>query len=377
MKCKILLIFIFIITTNTFATNAVTPLGSTLFLHLFIVNLIFGILEGFVIHRFFNVKKIKAVIYLIIGNYCASFLGAFVTLSISNVIFNIFNPINLFEIAIPVTIALTFLYAIISILMIWPLIAFSQSKKMRMWKESLMASVAMQIIASILIVLLYLPATSYSFSSKLTMNQELHKTISSDFSYIYRPSHSNRFVQMNLRTNSVIEEFTKDTNTIENNMYRMYYFAKNNDTISFMMQRDNKPILLKYNVLGFHDFKSYIPFTDYWAIVNSQMKNVKDTIYINSDFRVKTAAWSINPDHWYWPCGIIIRDSDNHVLASYTIESPFLNISATNGHILNDDFILFEAKNLIILLDWKKKEYSVLGKGRYPFIFFKNAGALY
>jgi hypothetical protein len=140
--------------------NAGTPLLWAMALQLYGVNILIGILEYFLINKFFYSIRKRYIFATIAMNYLSMFCGAFLNdIILKQYNLSLFDPKSSKEYIIE-NILWYVIFTVLSIIIEWPAIKFIIKKTM---KESFLISMKINLISSLLVVALILFLTFIPF----------------------------------------------------------------------------------------------------------------------------------------------------------------------------------------------------------------------
>lgn len=153
--------------------NAGTPLMWFQGFHLFVGNLVIGILEGLLISRIFKSPGWKAVGCMIGANYFSMVVGLFLVTKASRFLLWC-APANAMLYWIPFFVVLLALGAyLLTVLLEWPFCRWALGPDRRTWRRALRASLLAQTASYLLLVPFYIVPSSASFFTRTKLVHSL------------------------------------------------------------------------------------------------------------------------------------------------------------------------------------------------------------
>ncbi len=344
--------------------NAGTPLMWLTMGHLFLGNLLIGLLEGLILAKWLKLHPTRAIVVMILANYASCWAGFPIAAEISAHVPGWLGAPAL-RAMVWILIACFAVFIIVTILIEWPFVWFLIRKSPRAVSRSFPPCVGVQLISYAMLVPVYLMTGSVS----LAMNAHIEPaptfaTPASAWVYFIDPDSGQLF---RIRLDGSQRESVATT-TYSDRDARL--FANRNDFGSLdlccVMPEKNTPPVVAIPAFA----RAAIPLR------NERFSREPDT-WSNVEFR---NSW-INPppDQWYircgfWPGSGIMVANGSREAYSLSFEQPF----SPGGWIFRNAAMyskkqgVFQLDDEIVLIDAPTRRLAVLTRGRGPVVVLES-----
>ncbi|MHB1002186.1 MAG: hypothetical protein ACYC27_23350 [Armatimonadota bacterium] len=368
------LVVIFVSMPSTAHANMGTPLMWAEALHLYIGNLIIGLVEGLLIMLLLGSKinpkhRIAAPGIMILANYVSAGIGCWVIRSgagrfIDGSGININTPHNSIMIYVS-TVILSFFAA--TVLIEWPFCLWllkGLRYKGRMALTSLKISMIAQIVSYALLILLYHSASDMSVFTKLDADPSLSFVRNPD-TIVYLLSESDGDVyRINANGKGMQKAF--DTNSTDPS-----------DTLYLWNTKDSKSWKLsigiresgKNGTLLQDSFSKIIPPCDDWDEKKDKGDSWPPSEFYAMDLRpLNDRNWEIFVDFWARN-GMQVDDKvERKSVLEVGLETPFMQWDSKYATVLPGDQVIYQLGKQIVILDPHSKKIGLIAYGRSPVV---------
>lgn len=358
----VLFVVAFVIVAPSVASaNVGTPLIWVTLLHLYIGNACIGILEGWLLVRFFLVPASRAIPLMILANYFSAWVG---WLSLSTHFLKQFD-VTLYNVRSVVWVMIAVAY-IVTLAMEWPFVFASLWGTEKPLRRSLTASLFVQSISYVLLFGWYGMVSVNSMFSELTIVPPDQIALPADVRLYFIDAQDGDVYAMELGTRQVTKVF--DLNSKDDH-----------DCLSF--DNTNSPI-------GFHDI---VALTGSWTRDDPMPINLGVTVFDgncpqSNDWRplsrgrylspsggtapklgtAVNSQWTFNAGFWALQ-GLSGENAVTGERIHFAMELPYFAWNVRHATHLPSDLILFELGNRqICVLDLNSRKIAVLCLGRGP-----------
>lgn len=341
--------------------NVGTPLIWVTMLHLYIGNAFIGILEGWLLARFFRVPASRAIPLMILANYFSAWAGL---LSLSPLFLKQFD-VNLYNVRYVVWMMIAVAY-IATLVMEWPFVFASLWGTEKPLRRSLAASLLVQSVSYVLLFGWYGMASVNSMFSEFTIIPPDQMTLPADVRIYYIDSQDGDVYAMELGTGQVTKVF--DLNSKDD--HDCLSFDNRNSPTGFhdivallgsWTTDDSKPIDLGVTV-----FDGDCPQSpDGWSLLRRRWPSPSEGTApklgtaVNSPWTFKAGYWALQ--------GLSGENAATGGRMHFAMELPYFAWNVRHATHLPADQILFELGNRqICILDLNSRKIAVLCLGRGP-----------
>jgi len=359
IKVIVSLFFALCFSSISASANAGTPLVQFGLFHLVIGNTLIGLLEGYLIYRFFKAENGKCVIIMILANYFSCIVGYILTLIAGQgLLDSIYSEISIYNVGTHI-ISSIILLIILTIILEWPFCFYILRRKEKPVITSLRASIFVQLISYLFLFLIYFHMSDISLIT--TIKRESPKLFAQNKSYsvyfISKDRHNISRIDINGLNRKRIA-------TYPNKYFSMLYVKRS---------KDNR----YWDLRGYYVDKS--SFVDQLIIKNVSAKGN----YIDPDGRLKdsknwfvifgnaiclyTCDITVKTGFW-WHEGLNTSSSNGDEGIHIALETPFVRWFSRDATLLPDELIVYEINDQILLFDNKNRKLGLLVRGLSPVV---------
>lgn len=342
---KYFIVLIFALISQALFANAGTPLMWLSIGHLFLGNILLGIIEGIIVSLLYKTKFTRSVLIMIAGNYASWLIGSgLIMIFQDKFIYAVFRLDTVFALWI---ISLVILYVLTVAIEVF-FFRWALNKNNKAWKWPIKVSVWINLITYSAMILLYLNASKYNFFTDLKINQSLLSNKGNiDITYVLKKT----IYHKTLSDNNPGREVCKLPHLKDG-----WHFGLKKDSLKniYSLQYvNNKGEVLPicYNYLSDNDRGNYS---------ESSARDWDNRL--TADFRDSTKmGWEVH--FGFWAIDGLTITHTNKERKNYAFDVPWMAWSIRKVSIVNDAEIICLFGNRIILLNKDSKEIAFIAKG--------------
>lgn len=344
--------------------NTGTPLMWATMLHLFIGNLVIGLLEGYLLAKLFKLHKGKSIAIMILANYFSAWLGA-IALNFGDVKTAFSADLYSVRAILWKFIAIAYISTLI---IEFPFVVFALRKEPRRWIKAITGSLFIQTVSYLLLIGWYCLASPTTLISRTEIVQLSSMSLPERVIMYFIAAEDGNVYSMNLATAERCKNFDLKS-------------FNSNDHVVFRESRESSN---QWDAIVGHDAR-YLEQMSY-VVFKENLKGEEATPSVpnseGDEFEVlRLARLSLAMQHaklgaaknspwefscgWYAAEGLYGKRTDTGEKLSLAFDTPFLAWPIRNITQLPDDKVLFQlGENQICVFDLKAKQVALVAKGR-------------
>jgi hypothetical protein len=342
--------------------NAGTPLMWAGMLHLVFGNLVIGLLEGYLLAKFFGLPKGKTVGLIILANYFSAWLGG---LFLRGAIVGVF-PLDLNN-AWPFFWAMVGLTYLITITIEFPFVALAFRRDPQWLRKSIMGSLVIQTVSYLLLFGWYWLASGTSLYTRMEIVQLSAVSLPEKVLMYFIAADDGNVYRMNLATTERRKVFDLATTDANDRLFVRASSENSNrwDLVARLVAEDrrNPKLITIERAFAAEAAPS-------WRSTHTDPTQEEGSWFnFGQAARLGTAKnsqWEVRSG--FWPIeGLRGTQTNTGAQVHFSFETPFGTWNVRNATLLPSDKVLFQmGQDQICIFDPAAKRVALVTKGRGP-----------
>ena len=309
--CAALALFLWLQPDVAYA-NGGTPLMWAPVYHLLIGNLVIGLGEGLLLGLLYNVRKSRAILFMMGANYVSFILGAISLGTLSELVKGCFRQ-ETFLYHVPsflwILCGLTFLMTVV---FEWPLCWALLRNRPRKWRDSILASFAAQSASYGVLVYFYLGASAISLYTEVDVTPDLVPSL---------PPHS----------------LVHFTSLDDGRLYRIALNGSAREKVEELTSRE--------------EYSKHLEEQNDFGVLDLRPDQHQD--------------WKVSKLNWAYD-GISAQNKTTGSLLRVALDTPYLRWPPRFATVLPGDLVVYQLGDQIVVLDLNARKLGLLALGRGP-----------